>query len=244
MDTLSSRERVLKTFARQIPDRVPINYCANAGIDRRLKQHYGLSEDDTAGLWRVLGVDFRGVGAPYIGPLLHPPVPDRHVDLLWGIHTRWIEHEAGGYWDYCDFPLRDAGAEQVEAWPMPSPDHFDYASIRAQCAQHESKAIYTGDPGMGDIINSNSMLRSMEQVLVDLLTDEPAGLRLVDRRLAVQYGILERVLEAGRGRIDFLWLGEDLGTQIGPLIAWSCSAGTSARATRSSWTWPRRGKFR
>ena len=41
-----------------------------------------------------------------------PDVPDRHVDV-WGIHTRWIEHESGGYWDFCDFPLKDATLEQV-----------------------------------------------------------------------------------------------------------------------------------
>ena len=39
----------------------------------------------------------------------------------WGIHRRWIEHDTGGYWDFCDFPLRNAGEETVANWPMPSP---------------------------------------------------------------------------------------------------------------------------
>ena len=33
---------------------------------------------------------------------------------MWGIRTRWVEHDSGGYWDYCDFPLRDADDEAVE----------------------------------------------------------------------------------------------------------------------------------
>ncbi|MGD0089771.1 MAG: uroporphyrinogen decarboxylase family protein [Planctomycetota bacterium] len=215
---MTSRERVLKTFARQVPDRVPINYSANADIDWRLKQHYGLARNDGEGLRRALGVDFRGVDAPYIGPKLHPDLPDRNIDI-WGIRTRWIAHESGGYWDYCDFPLRDATLEQIEAWPLPKPDHFDYSKIAEQCARHAGFAIHAGGPGTVDIINKDAMLRNMEQVLVDLLTDEPAGLRLIDRRLAVQLEVTARILEAGRGRIDFLWLGEDLGTQKGPLIS-------------------------
>ena len=40
---MTSRERVLTAFARQEPDRVPINYDSNPGIDLRLKQHFGLA---------------------------------------------------------------------------------------------------------------------------------------------------------------------------------------------------------
>jgi uroporphyrinogen decarboxylase len=59
----------------------------------------------------------------------------------------------------------------------------------------------------------------MEQVLVDMATDDPAGLRLIDRRTDILHEIARRTLEAGRGKIDFLWLGEDLGSQRGPLIS-------------------------
>ena len=62
---MTSKQRVLTAFARAEPDRVPVNYSANAGIDRRLKRHFGLADDDAEGLRRALGVDFRGVAAPY-----------------------------------------------------------------------------------------------------------------------------------------------------------------------------------
>ncbi|HEY3322711.1 MAG TPA: uroporphyrinogen decarboxylase family protein [Planctomycetota bacterium] len=218
MAELTSRERVRRTLARQMPDRVPVNFAANPGIERRLKAHFDLKEDDTEALLRALGVDFRGIGAPYVGPKLHPDVPDRSVDM-WGIHRRWIEHESGGYWDYCDFPLREATLQEVEAWPLPSPDHFDYSAIPDQCARHGDHAIYAGHPGTGDVINQTSMLRTMEQFLVDLITDEPAGLRLVERRIEIQLEIISRTLKAAKGRVDFLWIGEDLGTQIGPMIS-------------------------
>ncbi len=50
MAGMSSKQRVLAAFRHQEPDRVPIDYMANRGIDRRLKAHYGLEETDTEGL--------------------------------------------------------------------------------------------------------------------------------------------------------------------------------------------------
>lgn len=218
MKELSSKERALMAFAHQEPDRVPINYLSNPGIDRRLKMHYGLDAGDSEGLNQRLGVDFRRINAPYIGPKLHADVPERQVDM-WGIHRRWIEHESGGYWDYCDFPLKDAGLELIESWPMPSPDDFDYESVAQQCRQYKDYCCMAGNPGVGDIINSTGMIRTMEQVLVDLMLDDEVCLRYIDRKNAVQLEIMERTLAAGGGGIDLLWLGEDLGTQRGPMIS-------------------------
>ncbi|MCR4440506.1 MAG: uroporphyrinogen decarboxylase family protein [bacterium] len=216
---MSPKERVLTALAHQEPDRVPINFAANPGVQARLMQHFGLAHDDWPHLRAALGVDFQWVWASYIGPRLHPEVPERHVDPEWGTHTRLVEHPAGGYWDFCDFPLRAADEEEVARWPMPSSDDYDYAQVLAQCRQNKEFCLYAGGPGLGDIINSTTMLRGMEQALIDLATDDPAGMLLIDRRLEVQLEVTRRTLEAARGEIDFLWIGEDLGGQNGPLIS-------------------------
>lgn len=217
---MTSKERVLTAFACQKPDRVPINYFANEGIDRRLKQHFGLVPDDGEGLLKALNIDFRGVGAQYIGTTLHNDIPERGIKCdNWGIRRRWIEHETGGYWDYCEFPLQDATEEQIAAWPMPSPDDHDYSKVSADCKRHGKFAVGVGGPGLGDIINKGGMLRGVEQTLIDLITDDSAGLLLTDRRININLEITRRTLEAAKGGIDFLWMGEDLGTQIAPIIS-------------------------
>jgi len=220
MAKMTSKERVLRAFAREEPDRVPINYSANAGIDRRLKAHYGLAENDGEGLRDALGVDFSGVGASYRGPRLHEDIPERGVKVdNWGIHRRWVEHGSGGYWDYCDFPLREATEEEEAAWPMPSPDDYDYSRIEAQCREKKEYAIGVGGAGFGDIINSSGFIRGMEQVLVDMATDNPAGRLLAERRISINLEVIRRTIEAANGGVDYLAMGEDLGTQIGPLIS-------------------------
>jgi len=216
---MTSKERVLTAFARQEPDRVPINYHANPGIDRRLKDHYGLAPDDTMGLCDVLGVDFRYVGVPYTGAPLHAERPERQVNPLWGWVTRYVEHESGSYWDYCDFPLQDADEETVANWPFPSPDDHDYSGVADACRERQQFAVHAGGAGLACIMNTAGFLRGMEQVFVDLALDEPAGLLLIDRLLAVQLEVTRRTLEAAQGGVDFMWIGEDLGTQQGPIIS-------------------------
>ena len=230
-ETMTSKERVRRVIRREKPDRVPINYSSNPIIQGRLMEHLGLAPNDYAGLSSMLGVDFRGMGAPYTGPVLHTSSrDDRRVDPMYGIVCKWIENEAGGYWDYCDFPLEFATAEEVAAWPMPNPDHFNYDSLEAQIDATEGYAVHLGGAGTACVINTAGFFRTMEQTFVDLITDDEAGLLLIDRFIGQHLAVLERSLAhiekiaKRRGKkvdeiVDFVWMGEDLGTQHTPLIS-------------------------
>jgi len=217
---MNSRERFVTVLNKGVPDRVPVDYDSNPDIDGRLKTHFGLAANDSTGLCRALGVDIHAVWPRFVGPSRYADIPARGIKVdEWGVHRRWVEHSSGGYWDFCDFPLSEASEEQVAAWPMPSPDEFDYSGVADQCRRLRSFALYVGHAGIGDVINSNGMLRGMEQSLIDLVTDEPAGLLLARRRIEVQVEMLRRMIEAAKGAIDFVWMGEDLGTQISPMIS-------------------------
>lgn len=217
---MKPKERVLTALKHAEPDRVPINFVgANGDIYARLMKHFGLSEGDHEGLMRALNVDFRSVVLKYTGPDLHEDAADRQVDKLWGYRKRWIENESGGYWDFCDFPLKDADVEAARNWPMPDPGDFDYGSVKEQCERYKDYCVVYGDPGTGDIINSTGMIRTMEQVLMDLALGDEAGLTILRRKCEIQLEMARRVLAAAEGGVDLLWIGEDLGTQHGPLIS-------------------------
>jgi uroporphyrinogen decarboxylase len=51
------------------------------------------------------------------------------------------------------------------------------------------------------------------------MSDAPACLRFMERKNDIQLKILERTLEAAAGDIDLIWIGEDLGTQRGPMLS-------------------------
>lgn len=217
---MKPKDRVKTAFAHREPDRVPIDYAANAEIDQRLREHFGLGNtpDDAYALRDKLGVDFRYAAPLYRGPKLFNPPPDTRVNE-WGATMKWIEHAGGGYWDYAGWPLQNATLEEIEAWPMPNPDDYDYDVARRCAIEFEDYFVQVGGIGRGDIINQSGMLRTMEVVLMDLFTDDPAGLRLIDRRQEIELELIRRTLEAVEGRADAVVIGEDLGSQRGPLIS-------------------------
>ncbi|MDC7234909.1 MAG: uroporphyrinogen decarboxylase family protein [Spirochaetales bacterium] len=216
---MTSKERVRAFVNHQIPDRVPINYSANPGIDARLKEALGIAPRDDEGLRDALNVDFRPVVPPFIGPNRFEAVEGRHVEPEWGSRTRWVEHETGGYWDICDFPLKDLDPEMVANWPICTPDDYDYSAVPEICNRYKDYGLYVGNPGMGDILNSTGNLCGMDVVFISLALEDEAWLHLVDRKIDTQLEMTRRTLEAAAGQIDFLWMGEDLGTQHTPLIS-------------------------
>lgn len=214
---MTSKERFLAAINHTEPDRVPKGYVSMAGPDRLLKKHFRLADDDNAGLLNALNVDIAYMMPWYTGPELFEPVENRTI-TEWGVHMKYVETSAGDYLDYCDFPLKDAGSEELRAWPMPDPDNYDFDQYETFCDANHGRAIGLGHPGICDIINSSGMVRGAEQVLVDLAMEDEAFLDFVDRKHDVQLAILERALDRCGDKIDFLFTGEDLGMQRAPLI--------------------------
>lgn len=219
-ETMSSKERVKKTFNFEKTDRVPIGYEANAAINAKLCEALGVDKNDKEGLMQALGVDYRSISAPYIGKELFTAPPRRRVSQLEGSIMRWVEHETGGYWDFCDFPLKDADEKKFNSFPVPDPDDFDYDfAVEKAKSYNNQYALYVGGAGIPDIINSNGRIMGMEDILCYLLTGEEYVINFINRRVDFQIKMMERLLNKCKGLIDFMWLGEDLGTQIAPMIS-------------------------
>lgn len=217
---MTPRERVLASINHTEPDRVPLGFAGiNLSIDKKLKRYLGLDSRDDDGLLEALGIDLRVVNLPYIGTKLHKDIAGRMVDPLWGWRRKSVKNDYGYYLEYCDFPLKNATIDEVEAWPLPDPDDFDYESLIEQCERYKNYCVVYGNPGLVDIINSAGFLRTMEQILVDLAMGDEVGLKLIDRRNEINLQILEKVLDTVGSKIDMIWMGEDLGTQNSPLIS-------------------------
>ena len=221
-ETMSAKERVRRTFNHEKTDRVTIGYEANGAIHSKLLKALNIKNNDYITLLTALGVDYTGIGAPYTGKPLFEEIPNRQRNQMEGAVMRWIEHETGGYWDFCDFPLQDAEAEDFYSFPVPNPDDFDY-NAALDHAKHISQnlnfAIYTGGAGTPDIINSNGRIMGMEDVLCHLILDYKPAIDFIHRRADFQLKMMERIVDKCKDYLDFIWYGEDLGTQHTPMIS-------------------------
>jgi uroporphyrinogen decarboxylase len=217
-ETMNAKTRVRRTFNHEKTDRVTIGYDANPGIHQRFKEALGVNSDED--LRQALGVDYRGIGAPYTGKPLFQEIPGRMRNGLEGSISRWVEHSNGGYWDFCDFPLKDASEEAFASFPVPNPDDFDYkAALDRAKAIGKEMGLFIGGAGIPDIINSNGRLMGMEDVLCHLITAYEPAMAFMHRRADFQFGMLERLLDTCGEYIDFVWFGEDMGTQIAPRVS-------------------------
>jgi uroporphyrinogen decarboxylase len=215
---MTSRERVLSAFSRTGYDRIPVKHEATPEVNRMLMDHFGLKNMEQ--LLRVVGDDFRYVDPVYGGPELRS-FPDGSVEGYWGERYKYAEFAGGRYLESCYQPF--AGIERLEDLDrsrFPSAVRFDYSTIRPQCEvlRDQGVAICFGTAGDMDFINSIARARGTEQVLIDLVTDDPVYLAIMEARFRFYFEMHRRVLEAAGGLIDFTHIGEDLGTQNAQVI--------------------------
>jgi uroporphyrinogen decarboxylase len=215
---MNSRERVLGAFNRTGFDRIPVKHEGTPEINQMIMDHYGLSNIEQ--LLRVVGDDFRYVDPVYTGPELRR-FADDSVEGYWGERYRYAEFDGGKYLEASYLPFANIQAiKDLDKSHFPSAEWFDYSTIKQQCTKltEEGYSICFGTPGDMDFINSIARARGTEQVLVDLITENPVYLELMEARFRFYFEMHERVLKAADGMIDFTHIGEDLGTQSAQVI--------------------------
>ena len=216
---MTSRQRVLSCIARKGIDRLPVKHEAVGPFDSQLKERLGV--DSQAALLARLGCDLRTVAPRYCGPELRT-FPDGSNEGFWGERWGGGGAAAGFFQDIVFQPYADiTDVRELERFPTPRFDSewFDVSNIPGDCERLGEYALYAGSAGFLDFLNGIGRLRGQEQVLLDVASEDPVYLELVERTFHFFYGLLERTLVAGGGRIDLVWCGEDLGTQEGPIIS-------------------------
>lgn len=214
---MNSRERVLNAFSRKGYDRIPVKHEGTPEINHLIMQHFGLKNMNQ--LLKVVGDDFRYVEAIYTGPELKT-FPDGSFEGYWGERYQYVEFGTGRYMESCYQPY--AGVETLDKLDhthFPDAGWFDYSTIREQCEKMNGQyAICFGGAGDMDFINSISRARGMEEVMMDMMTDNEVFIEIMEQRFRFYYEMHKNALEAAGGLIDFTHIGEDLGNQRGQMI--------------------------
>lgn len=208
----------MSAFERKGFDRIPVKHEGTPEVNRMIMDHFGLKNMEQ--LLRVVGDDFRYVEPVSCGPELKT-FPDGSVEGYFGEHYKYAEFEAGKYLEASYLPFAGVGRlEDLDRSHFPSADWFDYSTIRrqAETLREQGFAVCCGTAGDIDLINGIARARGTEQVLMDLIDDNPVYLEIMQARFEFFYEVQRRTLEAAGGLIDFTHTGEDLGNQRGPMI--------------------------
>lgn len=199
---MTSRQRMLDTFAFNAPDRIPVVY-----------------HPSPAGFY-VHGTKLLDLFNTYLpdNPITFDRIPGPPPDAF-DANGRYHElrtDEWGTEWEYLIFgvwghPRRYPfeSWEAAEAYAFPSVPTFDGDAIGAQCRNY---LVFEGTISLFERLHA---LRPMDEVLTGILTEDPALLRFLDRLVAYFLKVIHSMLEAGTEVIMF---GDDWGTQWAPIL--------------------------
>ena len=180
----------------------------------KAKRELGIAE--TEGLFIRFGDDFRRVYARYAGPKEFSP----DQDLSPGTTYRTpfgVEREGFGYGMPKSHPLAKATLKQVHDYAWPDAQWMDTSAIRFEAlAWGRQYAILGGDwsPFWHDSID----LLGMENLMLKM-HDEPEVVDAVLEHTVDYYAaVSKRIFEGAGDVIDIFFIGNDFGSQTGPLI--------------------------
>lgn len=205
---MNSKDRVLAVFAHELPDRVPV-WCG-ASSEFWAKARRQLQLDDEA-LRVRLRDDFRRVFPVYRGPdfALSEAATTRTV---FG-----IERAGVGWGQPLNHPFQEAEMNDIEAYPWPDPSWMDVSGIRAEALAYDGQyAILGGEwsPFWHDAIE----LFGMENLYIKMYT-EPNLVKAVFQKIVDYYmEVNRRIFDAAADAIDIMFIGNDFGSQTGPLL--------------------------
>lgn len=206
---MNSRERVMAVFNHEIPDRVPAWCGASPEFWDKSRRELGIVDDEAL---RVrFGDDFRRVWTRYVGP--EPALAEGAVyATVFGIQRHGL-----GYGQPMSHPLADATVEQVHDYPWPDPAWQDVSHIRDDAsAFNREYAVLGGDwsPFFHDAID----LLGMEKLYLEMY-DDPAVVDAVLQHIVDYYfEVSRRIFDAAADVIDIFFIGNDFGSQRGPLM--------------------------
>jgi uroporphyrinogen decarboxylase len=208
-------ERIMAAIRRQPLDRTPTDIWSVDEVRARLLEYCGTRE--WSRVLDALEIDaIIGLRPPYAGP----PLPDLGDNLRqdeWGMVYRRQEYATGSYWEQVGYPLASATTiADIDAYPWPRPDWYDYTALPDLCAAHPDRAI---EIGYTAVFYYHNKLRGLELSLTDLAL-RPEFSRHLIRRIADTFLAYHDACYAAAGpAMNITQVTDDFGSQTGLLIS-------------------------
>ena len=205
--SMTSRERVLRTFRFEPVDRAPFDLmegCIWAELQQFMAERYGL--DDAAAIGDHFDTDYR-----WCGPTVAEPSEQEGAALA---PRQRPEGTEGTYSEAAwRRPLADAaGVADVEAFAWPDPERWDFSGVAAARERWPDKAVAVLTAWMPMFCSACDMF-GMEKTLADMIAAPEIIEAFAERQHRFLMGITRRACEAAQGVADIIWLGDDVADQ-------------------------------
>ena len=217
---MDSRQRVLSSINRVVPDRLPMDFSANRWVLDNIKKKFKLNDHKSIlKYFHVDIVDLRDVEQPvYKGPIPYKKELDNGViENFWGWRTIVKDTPTGAEEMFCEFVLQKLQKlEDVKKHRWPTVDWFDFTDFKKRLEKWDDFAIMaTG----ASIWQHPSFLRGLDTLLMDVVLENEVGLYLIDKFTDFYIEYFDKMLSTAKGRIDILRIADDLGMQDRLLIS-------------------------
>jgi len=213
---LTPRENLLKALRREGPEFVPVDMGLCPSQVEAFKERFG--HEDYASYF---GLPYRGDWIPYMptfedGRELHGrELPEEITFDGWGVgHAKGPAAAMHMTRLHCPL-LGDITLDDVENYPMPGIDDGDVEHLReAIDSAHEAGFAFKGHMAQ-TIWETAWAIRGMEELMIDMMDKDERAALLLDR---IAQCNLDRAVLFARVGADIIHLGDDIGTQRGPMM--------------------------
>lgn len=210
--SMTSRERWLALLNRQKPDRIPTDYWATPEVTERLQRELHCADREE--LLQKLHIDAPLGLWPSCQHAHWPSDPGRNI---WGVRTSLVNYGAGVYEETIDPPLAGVTeVEQVHAYGWPDPDDHEWEEFRSRVEKPPRERIVRA--GSYEPFLLYCAMRGMEQAYMDLLAEPEFADAVLGHIFDYHYRLNQHIFEIGRGKIDMMYMAEDLGGQTSLLM--------------------------
>ena len=241
---MKPRERVTMALNHQEPDRVPIDLGGSicSSIHRQayvdLKTHLGMEVEELRmadhvqqlpyldeALLERLGADFRMVQLP---TATAPGLEIFREGDYYAFVDRWgsklnMPVDGGLYFDWVDFPIKEATMEALDTYVWPSPDPPEYNARLRQQAKHLYENTDYGLVGSaiigGGIFEQPARTMGLESFMIALVSEPAFADRMMDTITDIYIESSNNYLEQVGEYLQVFTYWDDVCGQHGWLIA-------------------------
>ena len=206
---MNHKERVYAALEHKTPDRVPRFIWLGRGIIDRLTKNLDIPaeqldfwlDNDILQCWVSINRE------------MERPVPEgTEFTDEWGIIWR-----REGYYNSPVFhPLKGKDAAFIKNYSMPDPKSRERFSLLEKLISDYGKEYFIGADVSGTLFEPACHLRSMDEFLIDLTENSEEASLILDKLESFSQCAALESLHRGA---DWIWLGDDLGSQENMLLS-------------------------